>query len=305
MTIFQASDRIKSYGQLHVAVFLWGFTAILGGLISLSAISLVWWRVGITALFLLFIPRLLQKILILDKRTKITLAVAGMIIGLHWICFYGSIKLANASIALIAMSLTALFTSFIEPYFYKKNLSKSDIFFGLAVIPGMILINRDLEGDMRIGLIVGILAALLSALFAVINKQLIEKTDPLSITFVEMFGAWLFITMLLPLITLSSIEIELQPSGEDWIYLLVLVVLCTILPFVLQLRALKHITAFAANLVFNLEPVYGIILAAIILKDHRDLNSSFYVGVLIILMTIFLYPFRHFFQKLTSTKLKS
>lgn len=281
----------KAYLQLHIAIFLWGFTAILGDLISLVAFWLVWWRVGFTSLSLVFFPNVLKKAKNIPLADLRRFGIVGVLIAIHWITFFGSIKYANASVALVAMSTSALFTSFIEPIFNNKRLKKLDIIFGLAVIPGMSLVVNDLKGDMLLGLFVGLLSAFLAALFAVINKKYISVAEPIVMTFIELSSSWLFLSLLIPIVIVYTPDsIQWLPASADWVYLLILSLLCTTLAFMIHLYALRHISAFASNLVINLEPVYGILLAGIFLSDFEELNPTFYIGVVLILVVIFLYP---------------
>ncbi len=280
----------RAYLIFHFCVILWGFTAILGDLISLSAIVLVWWRVFLTSIGMYSFSKVRSSIMSINRSEIWRLLGIGVVIGAHWICFYGSVKLANASIALIGLSLTAFFTALVEPLLSDRSFSRSDLLFGLAVIPGIILIAGGLEGNMMVGLIVGLIAALLSAVFAIMNKTSLHITNPETMTFVEMSGAWLFMNIVLLFAFLSGNLGTMTPSSNDWFWIFVLVCGCTIVPFILHLIALRHLTAFASNLITHLEPVYGILMAYFILKDHEQLSPSFYWGGAIVMATVFLYP---------------
>lgn len=223
-------------------------------------------------------------------RIKLVYACIGVLIALHWLTFFGSIKYANASVALIAMSTSALFTAFIEPFFTKERIKKTDILFGIAVIPGMSLIVKDLDGHMLIGLSIGLFSAFLAATFAVLNKHYINESEPAAMTFLELSSSWVFLSFLIPVMWLGGADMTFIPQGMDWIYLLILGLLCTNLTFILHFKALRHISAFVSNLVINLEPVYGIVMAALILGDYKELNSGFYIGVLMILALVAIYP---------------
>jgi len=285
-------DIIKqAYILLHFSIFLWGFTAILGDLIGLSAGVLVWWRVALSSAFLGFWPKMIVKVKNLRKEDRRRFVYIGVLVAIHWLCFYGSIKMANASVALITMSSTALFTAIIEPRVFNTQFSLVDISLGVLVIPAMYLISYTFVGDMLIGFWLGILAALLLAYFTILNRKYIGKTDPIVITFVEMASSWAFLTLLAPIVLLINGGADyLIPNLKDGFYLIVLSIGCTILPFVLHLKALKHISAFTTNLIVNLEPVYGIIMAAVILQDFKELNTNFYVGVTIIVLIVMIYP---------------
>lgn len=211
----------------------------------------------------------------------------GMLVGLHWICFYGSIKLANASVALITMATTSFFTAILEPYIRKVSFRWFDLATGIIIIPAMGLIVAQLDGSMYLGIAVGFLSAILASSFAIFNKMLIGDHDILRVTFIELGSAFLLTSFFL----VGSLgNMSWLPVGMDWMYMIVLVLLCTTMAYVLSLRSLKHLSAFNATLIINLEPVYGIILAILILDEHKELNLMFYTGVAIILCTVLLYP---------------
>jgi drug/metabolite transporter (DMT)-like permease len=197
--------------------------------------------------------------------------------------------MANASIALITMSTTSLFTSIIEPLIFKRKINKLEITLGLLIIPCMILIAKNIDVSLINGFFIGLLSAFLAALFASINKRFVDEASPYVISFLEMFGAFLFISICLPFITQSLSDI--WPSSSDWIYLIILALLCTTLAFVLTMKSLKYISAFDSNLVINLEPIYGIGLAVFILNEHEQLTPMFYFGGILIMLIVFMHPF--------------
>lgn len=281
----------KAYLQLHLAVLLFGFTAILGDLISLSAIVLVWWRVLITSISLLFFIQFGKRLLQIPKKLILQYMGIGVLVGIHWITFFGSVKLSNASICLVCMATASFFTAFLEPLLLKQRIKSYEIILGILVIPGMMLVVQNIQTDMLLGVWVGLLSAFLAACFSILNKKLIDKADPMSITFLELGSAWLFISLVLPFFFSSNVGEVFLPIGYDWIYLLVLALVCTTLAYVLNLLSLKYISAFAANLTINLEPVYGIILAWLILNENEELNTGFYLGCALILLAVFSYPF--------------
>jgi len=278
-----------AYLQLHLAVLLYGLTAILGDLISLSAISLVWWRVLITSASLLFFVQWGRSILTLDRKDVLGYVGIGVIVALHWITFYGSINYANASVALAAMATTSLFTSLIEPPITGKKFQWVELVLGLLIIPPMVMIAIDLDLSLIKGLWVGLLSAFLASLFATINKKMVGgKADAYQISFIEMSSAFVFISLILPFVINS--EVSLMPVAMDWVYLLILSLLCTTLAYVISLKALRYVSAFDANLVINLEPVYGILLAIVILKEHKEMSSQFYFGLVLIMLIVLSHP---------------
>lgn len=291
----------RAYLELHIAVFLWGFTAILGDLIQLSAIMLVWWRVLITSISLLFFIRGGKALFKLPRKTIFQFAFVGALTGLHWLTFFGAIKLSNASITLVCMATTAFFTSILEPLILKTKFNYWEIFLGFLVVPGMALVVESVDSEMHIGIWVGLISAFLAALFGTLNKKWINNAEPFSITYIEMTSAWLVLCLLIPFYVDISDMGNLIPSLSDFGLLLVLALGCTTFTWVLALRSLKYLTAFASSLTVNLEPVYGIFLAWIILEEYKELSPGFYLGVVLILGVVFSYPFLN--EKLKKKKL--
>ncbi|MFZ1751202.1 MAG: DMT family transporter [Saprospiraceae bacterium] len=283
----------SAYLKIHIAVVLFGFTAILGDLIAMPAIMIVWWRVLITSISLLLFIRFGRQLKNLPVSLIKKYAVIGMVIGLHWICFYGSVKLSNASICLICMSTTSLFTSIIEPLYVRSRFNKLELIMGILIIPGMVLIVNNIDVNYIAGVWVGLLSAFLAAVFSILNKANIKGADPYTISFIELSSAWGMISILLILMWVTGYapKLYIPPTMADWLYLIVLALLCTTFAHVLTLKSLKYLTAFASNLVINLEPVYGIILAIVILNEHRDLHAMFYVGASLILLSVISYPY--------------
>ncbi len=281
----------RAYLELHIAVLLFGFTAILGDLIVLKAVPLVWWRVFITSISLFILIGFGKTLKNIPRKTIFQFMGIGVLVGLHWITFFGSIKYSNASICLVCLATTSFFTAFLEPLLTSSKFKWYELVIGAMIIPGMILVVNNIEIGMMTGVWLGIVSALLASLFAIFNKSLVNEADSLSITFIELSSACLFISLLFPAYYQYFPDDNFWPVGTDWIYLIVLALLCTTLAYVLALRALKYISAFAANLTVNLEPVYGIFLAIWILNENKELNQGFYLGVFIILLAVFSYPF--------------
>lgn len=283
----------RAYLELHIAVLLFGFTAILGDLITLSALVLVWWRMGITTLSIPFLISIKKKITTLPKSLTMKYMGIGVLVSLHWICFFGAVKFANASISLICMATTSFFTALIEPIIFKRKIKGDELSLGLLMIPGVLLIVNNTEWNMMTGILVGLISAFLAALFAVFNKTLVDKAEPLTITFLELGSGWLFLSICLPIYLIYQPEALFLPQGFDWLWLLILALGCTTLAYVLSLRSLKHISAFASTLTINLEPVYGIFLAWIFLTDADELSTQFYLGCLLILGAVFFHSFKN------------
>jgi len=283
-----AAER-KAFWQIHFCVLLWGFTAILGKLITLPAQSLVVWRMLLVSVFLAVLPRVWQGLRVLPPRLIAIYAGIGVIVALHWLTFYGAIKLANASVAVSCLALGSIFTAIIEPMLTGKPHARSEILLGLMVIPGVYLLIGGVPLSMHLGIAVGILSSLLTAVFATLNKRYVHEADPESVTFIEMsVGA-------LALAGASALYFGvdatfIRPDLYNFSLLLVLAILCTLLPFILSLHALRHISAFSTQLALNLEPVYAIVIAALWLKEYQELTPQFYVGVAVILSAVFVQP---------------
>lgn len=283
--------KFRAYVYLHTCVFIWGFTAILGKLISLQAVSLVWWRVLVCCTALLFLVPFAQ-LRILSRRAFLELLGIGMLVGIHWLFFYGAIKQANASVAVVCMATTSFFSAFAEPLFLKRKIKWYELALGIFVLPGMALIAGNIDLKMRMGLVYGILAALLAAIFTAMNKKIVDDQPPppLAMAFVQLFGGLAVTSFALPMLLWREPETAVMPQGWDWIWLLLLALLCTVLPYYLTLLAMRKVSAFAVNLTLNLEPVYGVLLAALIFREDRDVTSGFYLGVAIILLAVFGHP---------------
>ena len=280
--------RQQSILMLHIAVILFGFTAILGDLIQLKALYLVWWRVLITSVSLLLILSFLKISFSVSKKDLFTFLGIGFLIGIHWLCFYGSVKLSNASFTLICMATTSFFTSLLEPLFFRRKIIWIETLLGFLMIPCMYLIVGNESKYSGFGILVGLLSAFFAAFFTVLNKKYIEGHNTLKVSLYEMIGVFILMSLVLPF--MNSASIEIIPSSSDWVYLLVLSLLCTTLAWVISLKALKNVTAFESNVIVNLEPVYGIALAILILKEHKELNSNFYIGATAILLVTILFP---------------
>lgn len=288
------NTTLKAYLELHFAVLLFGATAILGDLIQLSAFMIVWWRVLLTSFSLLFLINIIKSLRQIPTKTILQFMGIGVIVALHWLTFYGAIKLSNASIGVICMATTSLFTSILEPAIMRQQVKWLEIVIGLLVIPGMVLVVSNTDLSMQMGILAGLTSALLAALFATLNKKMIGKVDEISITFLELGSAWLFLSLVLPFYLWMEPDIVFFPAARDWGYLIFLALVCTTLAYVLSLRALRYISAFAANLTVNLEPVYGIILAWLLLNENKDLSLGFYYGAGIIILAVFAYPLLRF-----------
>jgi len=286
------TDKLRAYLYLHFCVLIWGFTAILGKLISLQAVPLVWWRVFLCcATLILLIPK--AQFRGISKKVYLQMLGIGCIVGIHWLCFYGAIKLSNASVAVATMATTSFFSALVEPLLTRQKVKGYELALGLLILPGMILIAGNINWDMRIGFAVGIVGALLAAVFSSLNKKLIDHDPPppLVMSFTELAGGVAVCSLVLPFLILKTPDTQFMPQQWDWGWLFILAWVCTLLPYYLTLLAMRHISAFATNLTINLEPVYGVLLAAVFFQEHKDLNPQFYLGVIVILLAVFSHPF--------------
>ena len=274
---------------MHITTFLWGLTAILGKLISISELPLVWYRVLIVSVVMLFIPKIIENIKTLSFKKISTIGGIGIILTLHWVAWYGAVKFANASVAVSCIALISFFISVLEPIITKNAFNKSNLFFGIIVIPGILLINQSLDINLKFGFWLGILAAILAAFFSIYNKKYTQEIEPNSITFIQMLSGFLFLSFCLPFYLHFTKQLFPIPTSKDFILLMILSVVCTIIPYNLFLRALKATNAFTTSLINNLEPVYGVILAAIFLHENEQLNWKFYIGSVIIVSAVFLH----------------
>jgi drug/metabolite transporter (DMT)-like permease len=271
--------------KLHIAVFLAGFTGVLGVLITLNEGLIVWYRMLITvvSMFLLLIWRKnLQKI---KKSKAIHLMLIGGLIAIHWVCFYGSIKYANVSIGLVCFASTGLFTALLEPLMTTKKFSWSELFLGIVSLLGIYLIFH-FDARYRTGIIIGIASALFAALFSVFNKRNVAIVAPQTMMLYELSGGVLLLTILMPFYLLRFPTEHLIPSMSEWGWLLVLSWFCTLWGMNLMLQALQKVSAFTQNLSLNLEPVYGILLAFILFQEQKQLQISFYYGFALIAFSV-------------------
>src|SRR5690606_7055202 len=282
------SDHQRQLLVLHFTVLIWGFTGVLGELISISALPLVWYRVSIAAISLFVYFRLTGKSMRVSRRDLFKFLGVGCIVGLHWILFFHAIKVSTVSVTLVTLSSITLFTAVLEPIVNKRRLSVADIAVGLVIILGIYLIFK-FEFQYLWGIVYGLLAAFCACIFAILNAQMVKKHSPTIITFYEMIGAFIGVSLIM-LIT-GEFSDELILSTKNWIYLLLLGSVCTALAYVLGVAVMKELSAFAVALATNMEPVYGILLAVLIFGHKETMSAGFYMGAVIVLAAVFLYPY--------------
>ncbi|MFN2459012.1 MAG: DMT family transporter [Chitinophagaceae bacterium] len=281
----------KALLQLNAAVFLWGFTGVLGRLITLSETWLVWYRLLVTAVSLWIIYFLLKKIRKLPLKSILFIAFIGTIQALHWVCFYGSVKYANVTIALTCLSTSALLSAFIEPLLLKKKFDGIEILLGVFAIAGILVIYNS-HIHFSLGIVIGLVSALLTAIVSVLNKKIINDFTAETITIYQLTGGFLGLTLLLPLNDYLFPAAQVYPTKLDWLWLFILSWVCTIFTFFLYITSLKKVSAFTMNLILTLEPVYGILLAFVIFKENKHLNNWFYSGFALITFSVVLHMWR-------------
>jgi len=273
--------------KLHISVFLAGFTGILGVLIHLNEMTLVWYRIMITVVSLSVLFALTKKSTRIPKQQAVRFFLIGTLIALHWVAFYGSIKLSNVSIGLVCFSATGLFTALLEPLLVTKKLQWVELGLGLLSLLGIYLIFH-FDERYQTGILVGIISAFLAALFSVLNKKQVADAEPTVMMLYELSGGLVILTLLMPVYAFFFPETSIVPTLSDWGWLLVLSWLCTIVAMQLMLDSLKKVSAFTQNLSLNLEPVYAIIMAFILFDENKYLSSSFYFGVGLIILSVVL-----------------
>lgn len=280
---------------MHIAIVLWGFTAILGKLISLDEGLLVWYRMLFSTMAMAVFIALQKKQWKLPQGQFMPITFIGLVITLHWITFYGAIKASNVSIAISCFSSVALFTAVMDPLLKGKRPKASELLLGLAVIAGIYIIFTGQKFYFK-GIVLSVISAFLASLFTILNKRISNKIDPAVITFYELGTGFLLLTILLPAWMSYNTSTFILPDMRDLQYILILSIFCTTVAFTLSLHALQKIDAFTMNLSVNLEPLYSIILAFIIFKEHELLTAQFYIGSAIILSAVVIHGLATMYQ---------
>ncbi len=278
------NNNIKSYLELHFIVLIWGFTAILGKLISLEAIRLVWYRLALSLPFLLVWVLAKHLPLRLSKQNFMKYSLGGLIIAMHWVAFFMAIKVSNISITLITMSTGAFFTSLLEPLFFKRHIKAFEVVLGLIMISGLYFIFQVNHLFLH-GILWALLAAFLSALFSVINGLFVQENNGYTLSLYQLFFGWIGVSVFLAWHRDFNMNFFVL-QATDWVYILVLSSICTAYAFAASLEVMKYIKPFTVMLTVNLEPVYGIVLALIIFGKTEKMQSGFYFGASIIFSVI-------------------
>lgn len=283
---------IRDYLHLHFLVLIWGFTAILGLLITIPPVEVVFYRTLIASLGLAILIYFQNISFSLDRRGIIRLLLTGILIAGHWILFFGSARVSNASVCLAGMATTSFWTSFLEPLVLRKRIKWYEVFLGMIVIFGLYVIFR-FEFDHALGLAMALVSALLAALFTVINARFAKVYHHHQVTFYEMLGACVSIALFFPVYKITMAEsstLRMSLSTMDLVYIALLAIVCTVYAYSASISLMKKISAFSVNLTINLEPVYGIILAVIIFGEKEKMHPGFYIGAVIIMISVFAHP---------------
>lgn len=275
----------KAFLQLHMAVFLAGFTGILGRLITLNEGLLVWYRLLFTIITLWILYYFQKKLERVSLKDIIKISGIGILAALHWITFYASIKYANVSVALVCFSATGFFTAMAEPFITGRKFIVSELLIGLLVMGGISLIFH-FDPQYKTGIILGLICALLAGIFPVYSRVFLQRYQSETVVLYQLSGGFVFLSAVLPLYLFLFPAGHFIPTLSDFGWLLVLSWLCTVLGFSLGMRALKKISAFTANLTYNLEPLYGIALAFAVYREDKMLTGTFYIGLLLILIAV-------------------
>ena len=279
-------NNFKNYVLLHFIVFIWGFTAILGALITIDAIPLVWYRMLLAVLFIAIYFLWKKKSFKVDREGILKFFFTGVVIALHWVFFFKAIKVSNVSVALVTMSTGAFFTALIEPVFFKRKINVLEMFLGLLVIAGLYIIFN-FESQYKLGIIYALIASFLGALFAVLNGLFIKKYTADTISFYQLFFGVVFITIYLLFSNSFSVSF-FQIPASDWMYLIVLSSICTAYAFIASVQVMKYLSPYTVMLTINLEPIYAIVLALFIFGDKEQMSSTFYLGAFIVLFVVLL-----------------
>ncbi|MCI5057441.1 MAG: DMT family transporter [Flavobacteriales bacterium] len=279
--------RSKALLIYHICVVLWGFTSILGKLISFEAMSLVWWRLAIVSgslsVFYAFFGR---KSLKTNRKHLAAFFGIGLIIAIHWVALYGAIKVSNIAITMVSFSSISFFSALIEPVVFKRRIRVSELTIGALVMVGIWFIAQSTEGSL-LGYLLGIIAAFTASLFSVINGKMIEKASSKTITYYELLGALIWMSLYMPFSGITA-DYVFSPSGMDLFWLAILSILCTAVPFLLSIQTIRVLGPFTINLIINLEVIYAIVIGFLIFGESEQMSTSFYIGAfLIILLIIF------------------
>lgn len=298
-----ANATATDYFKLHFIVIIFGFTAILGRLTDVSSLGVVFFRTLIATAGIGLVMVLRRKSLKISREYLWKTLGTGGIVAAHWMCFFGSARVATVAVSLVCFSTSSFFTSLIEPLFRKRSISWSEVALGVLVVVGIGFIFT-FEFQYLTGILLGLIGALLSSIFSVLNAGFTNHVEARIITFYEMLGAFLSSWILIPMVVFiaGNQEFQLFPSTGDWKWLVVLGIVCTVYPYVELLHLLKKMTAFTMNLSLNMEPIYGIIMAYVVFGESEKMTGGFYVGAGLILLTVVTHPLINKWKKVRNAR---
>lgn len=280
----------KAFLQLHLAVFLAGFTGILGRLISMNEGMIVWYRLLFTTITMALLYGLSKRIKRLPAKDLLQVGAVGFIAAMHWVTFYGSIKYANVSVALVCFSSIGFFTAIFEPIILRKQINWVELLLGLMTISGIFIIFH-FDTQYKTGIIIGVISALLAALFPIYNRQFLKRMNVETMLTWQQLGGFITLSALLPFYLSAFPFDNFLPGPEDLLWLLILSWFCSVIAFRFSSNALKRLSAFTVNLTYNLEPVYGILLAFIVFGENKMLSQWFYLGFAVIALALIIHVF--------------
>lgn len=283
---------IRDYVQLHFVVLIWGFTAILGVLITIPAVEIVFFRTLFAVLALGVLLYLRKREFWLGPGETVKILGTGLLIAAHWILFFAAARLSTVSVTLAGMATCSIWTSLIEPLVTKRKIRWFEVVLGGMVMVGLYIIFR-FEFNHVLGLLMAVISAFLSALFTVINGKFTMRHNPYMITFYEMAGACLGTALFFPVYKYYFAAdglLQLNPTNMDWLYLSILALVCTVYAYSVSVELMQKMSAYLINLTVNLEPVYGILLAVLIFNEDEKMTGGFYIGTLVILLSVLIYP---------------
>ena len=281
------------YLKLHFIVFLWGFSAILGKLISIPAVEMVWYRSVLAALGMGMVIYFSRGTFKISRPDLIKLFAIGFIVSFHWIAFFGSARVSNVSVSLVGFATNSLWAALLEPWFNKTQIKKYEVLLGFVVLLGLYIIFS-FDFEYKLGLFLGVFAGFTSALFSVFNSRMVKTVSARTITFYEMIGVFIGTGLFLPLYQYTwavDQQLQLVPSGMDILYIAILAGVCSVYAYSVAVELMKRISVFMIQLTLNLEPLYGIIMAVIIFGQQEKMDPNFYIGTLVILGAVITYPF--------------
>jgi drug/metabolite transporter (DMT)-like permease len=282
----------KDYFKLHFIVFLWGFSAILGKLVLIPAVEMVFFRAILAAVGMGAVIFFSKGKFRVNRTDFVKLVLIGFIVALHWLCFFGSARVSNVSVSLVGFATNSLWAAILEPWFNNTRIKKFEVVLGLIVLFGLYIIFS-FDFQYKLGLTLGVLAGFTSALFSVFNSKMVRTIPAKTITFYEMIGVFIAISLFLPIyqqVWATDNQLQLNPSLTDWICIALLAGVCSVYAYTVAVELMKRVSVFMIQLTLNLEPIYGILMAVLIFKEKEKMNLTFYIGTFVIMLAVAAYP---------------